>query len=218
MNSVWLSLQTRHAIWTDTANPELGEFRFDLPWSLILQDITTRGGGLIHGGLVNRNGGGLLFLAPPGGGKTTTLGTAPAGWQVLADDAALVWPQGNGAWLASPMPTWSALVGTAPPHQVPARLSAGTPVRLQGLLMLNKAAEVSLDRLVDVTATPLLYRAFREYPASHLAGASFRENLFRAAAAMARELPAWRLELPKHADIWPLLDRLVKGTRHDRPD
>lgn len=209
VNTVWSSAGSKHCFWTAGIAAELGRFRYHLPWDLLLHDLTGRGGGLIHGGLVHLDGSALLLLAPPGGGKTTTLATAPPPWQVLSDDAALLWPGDERTWQASPLPSWGMLNQTTlGPTTSLRRLDDPAPVRI--VVRLYQSDKLTLAPLSPAVATPLLYRALREYPAAFLADPDNRAPAFRTAAALARRIPCWRLELPLHAAVWPRLETLLE--------
>lgn len=195
------------ANWTAAADACLPQFRYQLPWALILTDMVKRGGAIIHAGLAAHHGRGLLFLAPPGGGKSTTLATAPLDWTVLSDDAALLWPE-QQRWQASPLPSWTMMTASsALPSEQPFDLSRFCMVA--GLIVLEKGKILSCERLSPVSAAPHLFRALEEYPSTVMSGLHFKEHFFRTACALVRALPCWRLELPLGADVWPLLAELT---------
>ena len=175
---------------------------------MIIEDIVARGGGLIHGGLASYRDSGLLFLAPPSGGISTTLSTAPTDWRVLSDDAALIWPDNDSGWHASPLPAWGNMLGSEEVWRY-RDLALGSQVQLKGILSLEKALEIHLQSMDAVNLLPSLYRAFGEYPAAIIGSGQRWEPLFRMAAQMVRDLPGWQLQLPRHGDIWPLLSREV---------
>ncbi len=211
-NSVWFSAESRHCFWTAGIDPQLGSFRYHLPWTLLLHDMVRHGGGLIHGGLAEHHGSGLLLLAPPDGGKTTTLASAPAPWRVLSDDAALVWPLDKESWQASPLPSWGMLnQTTSGPTASLRRLNMPVPVRV--MVRLYQASDLELTFLPTLSAMPLIYRALCEYPAAFLAETGFRPHFFHTAATLAKRIPCWRLDLPLHADVWPRLADLLRQPR-----
>jgi SynChlorMet cassette protein ScmC len=187
----------------------MGLFRYHLPWDLLLRDMENCGGGLIHGGLATHHGAALLLLAPPGGGKSTTLSTAPEEWRVLSDDAALIWPHEEGLWMASPLPSWGMLnQSTEGPTRSLRYLDKPVPVR--AMARLYQEDELRLTPLRQAITAPLLYRAFCEYPAAFLADPAYRVHFFRTAAALTKQVPCWRLDLPLRADVWPRLENLLE--------
>ena len=206
LDTVWFASHTVHAFWNADTDPLIGPVRFHFPWGLIIEDIVAHGGGLIHCGLASYQNSGLLFLAPPGGGKSTLLSTAPPGWRVLSDDAALVWPDADGSWQASPLPAWGNIIDSGQTWRYH-DLALGSRVQLKSLLLIEKAMEIHLQPVAAIDLLPGLYRALGEYPAAVIGGGQRWEPLFRMAAQMVRDLPAWRLRLPRHGDIWPLLGR-----------
>ncbi len=204
INCLWLGVQTRHTFWTATASSTIGRIRFHLPWGLIINDLIKLGGGVIHGGLACYGESGCLFLAPPGGGKSTTLSTAPGDWTVLSDDAALVWPDGRGSWFASPLPAWGNLLRQQEAWRYQ-ELPLHRCCRIVGLFMIKKGASIHLKHRPQTAVVPFVYRSLCEYPAAITATELQKEALFRTAASISRELPAWELSLPLHGNIWPLL-------------
>lgn len=204
LDAIWVSPRTRQTFWTATFVDSQFTFRFHLPWGLIIHDIIARGGGLIHGGLASFQNSGFLFLAPPGGGKSTALSTAPSNWQVCSDDAALVWPEGDGRWYASPLPAWGNMIRPDEKWQYP-DLNLGQSCRLKGQILIHKGDKIELSPLSAREVVPVSYRALSEYPAAVMAETGNKEALFRMAAQISRDLTGWRLSLPRHADIWPLL-------------
>lgn len=210
LNGIWHHHDSEHSFWSGGADAMLGDFRYQLPWDLIIKDLARLGGGLIHGGLVIHQGEAVLFLAPPGGGKTTTLASAASDWQVLADDSALLWPTADGRWHASPMPTWSCLVQQTEPLFA-GKLTLGEHYLLKAFIYLNKTSSIQLDKLTAVEAAPRIYRSLNEYTATVLAAPLYRKGFFRSACTLARSTPCWRLGLPLGANIWPLLAENLPG-------
>ncbi len=204
LDTVWFSTQTMHTFWKPETDPVIGPVRFHLPWGLIIDDIIARGGGLIHGGLACFNEAGLLFLAPPSGGKSTTLSTAPSNWQVLSDDAALIWPENGKEWHASPLPAWGNIINPEVNWRYPG-MKLDCYCRLKGLILIEKASEVQLLPTSPINVVAKLYRSFNEYPAAIMGSRKQWEPLFRMAAQMVRDLSGWNLSLPRHGDVWPLL-------------
>jgi len=195
------------ATWTAATSGELPDFTYQLPWSLIVADMTPRNGAIIHAGLGVRNDRGVLFLAPSGGGKSTTLASAPPGWTVLSDDAALIWPA-DGQWQASPLPSWTMMTSSAKVDSAESRFDPGICCNLCGLIVIAKEPVVSLVRLRPIDAASWIFRALNEYPSTVLLDPPLKEFFFHTACAMARTLPCWRLGLPLGGDIWPRLDAL----------
>lgn len=185
-------------------HPGGAELRARLPWYAILRDALSLGGGIVHAGLAALAGQGFLFLAQAGGGKTTALCRLPAPWTVLADDAALVWPDGRG-WLASPLPTWSWVLGGDVPRvdMVPWRLSE--TVRLGQAVTLRQAERVLLETCAPYAAVKPFYMAAAEYPTVFQLRHELKREMFGFAAALARELPVSTLALTKDGEYWPIL-------------
>ncbi len=210
LNTVWHSDQTCHALWTAPAYDSIGILRFHFPWDLLLRDLAEIDGGLIHAGMAVRNHHAWLFLAPPGGGKSTTLATAPANWQVPADDAAMIWPASDGNWRLYPLLSWSTML-TPPESSDDSSSMANEIFTLGGMLMLKKAAEVHFEKQSPIAAAAQIYCALTQYPAIFLCDHIHHETFFRSACQLARQIPCWQLDLPLGGNIWPGIAKLVKN-------
>lgn len=201
----WCHVGTPHTIWSYNTIPAECQAPFQLPWQPVFEDIVKRGGGILHGGLVVLEQRGYVVTAPPGGGKTTALARLPARWQVLSDDAVLVWPGDDAAFQASPLPTWSVLLGRKTSFPTVRRWQVGTRTALAGVILLKPSRQERLDVLQPVEACPHLYRALSEHPRVVTNRDPFRESLFRAACALAKALPTWELELTRAGEFWTAL-------------
>ncbi len=208
LGTLWEQPGTTLAVWTAGASNDLPPFRYQLPWALVIADIARCRGAVAHAGFAARNDRALLFLAPPGGGKSTTLASAPSDWEVLSDDAALVWPEA-GEWLASPLPSWTMMTAAGSGQRPAEGFNPGRRRRLYGLIVLAKGTDLVLQKLSAVAAVPHLYRALHEYPSTVLVNPPLKEQFFRSASALARALPCWHLQLPLGADVWPSLAQLL---------
>jgi SynChlorMet cassette protein ScmC len=209
----WYHPEMIHSIWTYDAGWDDGQVPMQLPWQLILEDIVQRGGGIFHGGLAILENRGYLFTAPPGGGKTTALLRMPSPWKTLSDDAALVWPAGNGAFRASPLPTWSVLLGRDEGAPGIDRWKVDTSFEIVKVILLKKARQDRLFPLPPFEAAQLLYRAFSEHPRVVSNRDPFRKRLFHAACDLARAVPSWELELTRAGDFWSLLQDDLPASR-----
>lgn len=204
----WCHPDTPQAFGTFHSWPGDSPCTFDLPWQLMLEDIVRRGGAILHGGLALWQGRGYIFTAPPGGGKTTALSRIPAPWQVLADDAALLWPARGGYW-ASPLPTWSVLLARSGNPPGIERWELGRRVPVAGLFFLDKAASDALHPLPALQSAQRLYRALCEHPQVLGNRAPFRKSLFHAACTLAQILPLWELHLTRHGPFWEVLQPIL---------
>ncbi|MEI6503979.1 MAG: hypothetical protein WCP21_23450, partial [Armatimonadota bacterium] len=166
-------------------------------------------GGILHGGLALQGGRGYLFTAPPGGGKSTALSRLPAPWEVLSDDAALVWFDAEGHPWASPLPTWSALLGRGSMLSADHIPRATEKVSIAGALLLQKALSERIVALSPIDAAPPLYRALCEHPAMLGQRRLCKAALFHCACELARKAPVWQLELRKDGAFWETLAEVV---------
>ncbi len=202
----WQHADTSQVFWTRSCDETCPSLSFNLPLDLLFHDIVQLGGGIVHGGLAVFQGHGVLLTAPPGGGKTTAFATLPQDWDLWSDDASLVWPDANGIFQVSPLPTWSALLGVNPQLERIVQWQVGTSCPLQRILFLEKAERIKLIPQRPIVAVYPLYHAFSEYPSVIVARQPYRVALFRAAAALARAVPTRVLQLPRNCLFWPLLE------------
>ena len=207
----WCHARTCHAIWSyNTVRVEY-HARFQLPWQTLLRDIVALGGGILHGGLVALHGRGCLVTAPPGGGKTTAISRLPASWQVLADDAALIWPTASSAFEASPLPTWSVLLGRNAAIPAIGRWRVGTCAPLAAVVLLKQGDQERLESLRPVEAVPHLYRGLCEHPRVVTNREPLSHALFNAACALTETVPTWELTLTRTGAFLSLLEEALFG-------
>jgi hypothetical protein len=190
---LWLHPRSRHAFWTLGTIGAGRRSKFQVPWQAFLEDIVRLGGGVIHSGLFRFEGKGYLFLGPPGAGKTTAASRLSAAWEILADDACLIWPEGRASWRASPLPTWSVILGIN--RRLPAIRSwdlAGS-VSLSGAIFLEKNEPLTVRRVEAIEAAKRIFLGLIEHPRIFQRSDPHKKRLFRAACRFARAVPAFEL-------------------------
>jgi hypothetical protein len=202
---------TNHGLWIFGAITEEYQAPFQLPWPMMFEDIVEKGGGILHGGLIVRNGKGLILTAPPGGGKTTAISRLPSPWSVLADDACLVWPGNGKSFLASPLPTWSMLLGHGETLPFIGRWKIGTVVPVLGIILLQKSDTDRLTPLPVLKVVPALYQALCEHPRVVTNCDLPRMRLFDIARCLAKATPVWRLDATLTGQFWEGLATIVSN-------
>lgn len=201
----FLHEQTHHNLFIFGVFPADHRGPFQLPWAALLDDIVGRGGGaILHGGLITQGGRGYIITAPPGGGKTTSIRRLPEEWQVLADDACLVWPV-SGKFVASPLPTWSVLLGRGEALPSIGRWQVGARVPVGGILLLHKAEHHRLSTLSARDALLPLYQALCEHPRVVTNRDDYPTHLFDCARYLAWATPVWRLDVTLAGRFWEML-------------
>lgn len=209
----WYHPGTIHSIWTYDAAWDDYQSPMQLPWQLLLEDIVRLGGGIFHGGLAALENRGYLFTAPPGGGKTTALSRMPSPWKIFSDDAALIWSIGNGLFRASPLPTWSVLLGRSENASRIGCWNVAASFELVRVILLKKASQDRVSLIPASEAARHLYRALCEHPRVVSNRDPFRKQLFHAACDLARAVPSWELELTRAGDFWSLLEDDASNAR-----
>lgn len=185
--------KNRHVLFIFGAIPFECVAPFQLPWPVLLEDIIPLGGGIVHGGLISHHGRGYIVTAPPGGGKTTAIRQVPAEWGVLADDACLVWPVADKQFLASPLPTWSVLLGRGTALPAIGRWKTATIVQIRGIILLSKGDHAYVTAVRSRRAIPAIYQGLCEHPRVITNRNLHRSTLFDVARNLSDAIPTWRL-------------------------
>lgn len=210
VGGLWRHAAHTEALWTclgpSGATPVLA-----LPWCFFVEDIARLSGALAHAALVECDGAGFLLAAEPGGGKTTAAARLPATWGLLADDAALLWPDGTGGFLASPLPTWGHVVLGNPVPPALKQWRIETETRVCGVCLLKKADRLKISSVQPLEAARAMFVRFLEHPAMHEYRVPFAGQVFRTACSAARTVPTWRLELDTASAFWDQLRNKAIG-------
>jgi hypothetical protein len=206
-NLVWLHSRSKHSFWLLNRQADGLDGGYQVPWAVIGEDVMRMGGALMHAGMALRNGRSLLLTAPPGGGKTTSFSRLPRTWKVLADDAVLVWPDDDGVFWASPLPTWSVLLQVT--QKLPAITSwqVSRSSRIGSVALLQQEASDALLALAPVDAVQFLYRSFVEHPSALPRRDMVQHHRFLAASRIAKAIPSWQMNVSLRGHFWQLLER-----------
>jgi len=167
------------------------------------------GGLLLHGALAEKDGRGVILAAPGGTGKTTASNRLPPPWRSLSDDATLVVPDGTGGYRAHPWPTWSRFRDNGPGGSWYVEES----VPLAALFFLSRADEdraepagtgdavaYITESVHQTTGIPTQHGRTPEEAARHC------EEEIVAATALARAVPAFRLEISLTGKFWEAIE------------
>lgn len=167
------------------------------------------GGLLLHGALAEKDGQAVILAAPGGTGKTTASNRLPPQWRSLSDDATLVLPDGNGGYRAHPWPTWSRFRDNGPGGSW--RTEESVP--LAALFFLSRADEdraepagsgdavaYVTESVHQTTGIPSRHSRTPEEAARHC------DMEIAAATALARAVPAYRLEISLTGRFWEVVE------------
>lgn len=181
--------------------------------SLLAKSIALRtlpgGGLLLHGALAEKDGQGVILAAPGGTGKTTASNRLPPPWRSLCDDTTLVVPDGSGGYRAHPWPTWSRFRDKGPGGSW--RVEESVP--LAALFFLSRAEEDRVEPAAVPDAAAYLTESLHQtvgIPSQH--GRTPEEAArhcwmeLAAATALARAVPAYRLEISLTGMFWEAID------------
>jgi SynChlorMet cassette protein ScmC len=181
--------------------------------SVLAKAITLRtlpaGGLLLHGALAEKDGRGVILAAPGGTGKTTASNRLPPPWRSLSDDATLVVPDGNGGYRAHPWPTWSRFRD----HGPGGRWNVGESVPLVTLFFLSRAEEDRAepagtgDAVAFITESVHQTAGIPSQPGrTPEEAARHCEEEIATATALARAVPAYRLEISLTGKFWEVIE------------
>jgi SynChlorMet cassette protein ScmC len=176
----------------------------------ILEEAIASGGLPIHGALVEYQGMGVILMGRSGVGKTTCCRRLPSYWQVLGDDLALAVQSEGGSYRAHPLPTWSA-VGSG---EVRWPCRANRSVVMQALILLEQSVRDRIEELSQSKAAVAITEACTQalkplYMISSRDGASLRSRIFENAVALARTVPAFRLQVSLTGRFWEKIEELL---------
>ena len=170
-------------------------------------------GVLLHGALAERDGQGVILAAPGGTGKTTASNRLPPPWRSLCDDTALVLRDDAGELWAHPWPTWSRFFfgGSGGSWDVQ------EAVPLRAVFFLEQASHERVEALGRAEAACSLSQSTEQAGLSglrHLLDdrqqADHRLRRFDLVCALARAVPAYRLELSLSGAFWREMERVMR--------
>lgn len=185
---------TKHALWVHGLGPAFFTGPFQLPWHTILMDIISRGGAIMHGGLIAQNNRGTILTAPPGGGKTTTIGRLSADWTVYSDDACLIWPDETGNFLASPLPTWSVILGRNEPLPAIGTWQLSKRICISKICLINKTLKYTTT-LSPIQSTKSLLQALCEHVMVLEFFQAIKPNLFSTAYHIGKTILVYEINV-----------------------
>lgn len=176
----------------------------------VFDKVIASGGVPIHGALVEWRGAGALLLGKSGAGKSTSCRRLPSGWQVHGDDLSLVVRNAGGGFRAHPMPTWSAVEA----GEVRWPCFANRSVELQALFLLQKSVQDRYEPISPAKATVALTDACAQalkplYMLNPRNSAALRSRIFDNAAALARTVPAFRLQVSLKGRFWEKIEEVL---------
>jgi SynChlorMet cassette protein ScmC len=177
----------------------------------IAREVQRRGGVLLHGALAEWHGFGVILAGPGSVGKTTASERLPPPWRSLCDDTTLVVRDAQGAYWAHPWPTWSRFYSNGPGGSWDVQRA----VPLGAVFFLEQAEEdcagpVGAGRAVCclVECAGQVSRLMLE-DASPRTSHALRLERFDNICALAKTVPAYRLQVSLHGEFWLEMERVL---------
>ena len=154
-----------------------------------------------------------LFLIAAAGdtGKSTCYRRLPAPWKPLCDDQVLVLSLGGGRYMAHPFPTWSDYLWRKSTNTW--NCSVGVP--LKAVFFLEQASNDAVIPLQPGRAVVPMLNSAKELWQTHWSRletslkSSQAERVFGNALAMAKTLPAYRLQATLHGQFWKEIEKVL---------
>ena len=181
----------------------------------VYRELCRRGGLPLHCGLLERDGRGVLLLAGEGTGKSTCCRRIQPPWKALSDDLVIVVPAGEGGYQVHPLPTWSDhIIGD---WDRTWNVEQGLP--LAGLFFLeqgnrDEALPIGQGRASVASSKSASYVCTRDWVIRDAEQArTLRKTLFRNAAALTRNVPAWILKASLTGQLWLEIEKAL-AARH----
>jgi SynChlorMet cassette protein ScmC len=176
---------------------------------------TEQGGIPLHSALAEQDGAGILLVGRGGMGKSTCCNRLPPEWNVMCDDETLIVRENTNFYVAHPFPTWGDYL---------LRRSQGTwdvcrRVPLAAVFFLARAgvdSAIPVGRgeasvLINQSATQVCVRQMDSLKEEERR--VWRKALFANACDLARELPAFRLEVSPAGDFRRAIEEVLSGLR-----
>jgi SynChlorMet cassette protein ScmC len=214
---VWLD------IWTHPETPDVicevkkrdGKEEEVLTMRMALQPIYQRsqdsGGVPLHAALIEWNGFGILLAASGSIGKSTCCRRLCGPWRALSDDEALVVRDNREGYLVHPFPTWSDYFW----NRSEQTWNVQRYLPLSAIFFLEQAegdqvAPIGQGRaaaLVYASASQVCGRNWMTHSGEQLAIA--RKRLFENACDLAKEIPAYKLEVSLEGNFWEEMEEVL---------
>jgi SynChlorMet cassette protein ScmC len=172
------------------------------------------GGGLpFHAALIELDGRGVLLAAPGDTGKSTCCRRLPGYWKPLCDDETLVVLSSSRGYFAHPFPTWSEYLGKRSGRTWDVQHS----VPVAAVFFLKQSEDDEAMSLGQGQTAMLMGESAGQVYRRFLARldlqvqASFRGQLFENACAMAKRIPAFRLQVSLNGRFWEEIEKVLEG-------
>jgi len=186
-----------------------------LAMRMALQPIYQRNqdsGGLpFHAALLEWNGFGVLLAASGSTGKSTCCCRLRSPWRALCDDEALVVRDNKKGYLVHPFPTWSDYFL----NRSEQTWNVQRYLPMAAIFFLEQAEGDKVTPIGQGRAAALLYESATQVCArnwmtfSHEQLTIARRRLFENVCDLAKEIPAYKLEVSLEGDFWEKMEKVL---------
>lgn len=165
------------------------------------------GGLLVHASSADLNGRGIIIASSGDTGKTTTIRRLPAPWRELADDTALLLPDGDEFSLY-PLPTWSEFIHGRNKSAV-WNVKEGT--KLSGMFFLEQSKVDKTECLSQPLSMVALYKSSIEAIGDLEDDISnlLKTKFFETAANISATIPAFSLQATLTGKVWESIENAL---------
>jgi SynChlorMet cassette protein ScmC len=169
-------------------------------------------GGLpLHAGLLERNAQAVLLAGPGGMGKSSCCRRVSLPWQSHCDDETLVVKVGDAGFMVHPFPTWSEYLGKESCNTWDVQRSF--PVK--GIFFLRQGPTDSVESIGPARAAMFMYHSALDVLGKNIGEAgpgesrALRTKVFESACGLARQIPAFILQVSPEGKFWEEIERSI---------
>jgi SynChlorMet cassette protein ScmC len=186
---------------------KMSEFIFTLH-----EEIISKGGLPIHGGLIEKNGIGAILAGPSHAGKSTCCRRVSDDWQALCDDETVMVNENDRACVGHPFPTWSEYVW----GRSRKTWNVKTRVPVKAIFFLRQAEKDAIEAMGKGEATIGIYRSAIQKCFFYIdkmekdVSVKLKREIFHNACHLSNIIPAYTLNVSLHGRFWDMIDEMFE--------
>ena len=183
------------------------DLRIVLMWLMLkpfYRHCLMHGGLPVHASSAHMNQSGIIIASSGDTGKTTTVRRLPKPWLELADDVALLLPNGDEVNLYS-LPTWSEFIHGRDKN---ATWDVKNGVKLSGIFFLEQSTEDHAERISVPLSMMSLYKSSMEAigDVEEDISTNVKTNIFEIASNISAKVPSFLLRATLTGKVWESIE------------
>ena len=177
----------------------------------IYKYYTERSGGPVHAASAGFNGKGFLIAAAGDTGKSTSLERLPEYYQKMADDAALLVKNENGAYGMHPLPTWSDYYE----ERQESRFDLQYSLPLKAVFFLSQSNKDKVRSLKEGAAVTEIFQSFKQLwqgewlRMDEKSKKRLSSKIFDNACELAKNIPCYELHATLNGQFWKEIEQVL---------